>query len=577
MDRAEVVQELADLIGKGKPVLASAQMLSKKHSLGKAQILAWYYQDRPQTDHHGNSSLSFDQEQQLLFSVLAMSNNNLDWTLSQTQDFAKTILGVELTVASAYRFLKRHADQLTFQKSLSLGQKRTEDGLYESALFFAEKMEKYFNEKQFLPHQIVNYDESRICLSIEGKFCVHRLVSKSKVKPQHQQKVKGTHMATFLPFVTAAGEVVATYLIFSASFGELGEAEVISHLKISFSKTRRALQLSKMYWTDTGYLNKEVFSKIIDDFTVKWKVLYPGAQCCLIGDNLGIHRDLKTIEKAFKQSIYMCYLVAHTTHWSQPLDNLLFARLKQEVSRLTTTLAYQQIFSTENLFSLMDIVLRAAHIALSQHAIQEAFRMTGLCPFSIDKITALAYQNHPPPSSTFVPTSQHEYFVKKTTEGVKTYLQTIKNAGEKQASQMKTVRHRVRKNEGYDPESILQKAREDEEATVRARREKEQLQQQRQEERTQKKRQREQEKEERAHLRQKKQVEKEQRLEKQKRYQKSHTCYENCGAKCRTGPQWVGCSWCDEYWVCPKCYLKPAVKARLSRHEKRCEKLSEDE
>jgi Uncharacterized conserved protein len=572
MDREEIVDELVKAIEKGGKLTANAKRLAKKHNITAARILSWYYQDRPAIQHHGNCSLTFEQEQQLLYSIIAMSNSNLDWTISQTQDFAKMIFDVQMTTSSAHRFLKRHADHLTFQKSLSLGTKRTEDGLYEAALFFAEKMEKFFGEKQFRPSQIVNYDECRICLNREGKCQMRRLVSKSKTKPQHLQKVKGKHVGTFLPFVSADGEVISTYMIFAAKFDETNEADVTIQLPKLLSKSRRSLQLSKIYWTDTGYINNEVFYEIIEDFTRKWQVLYPGTHCCLIGDNLGIHRNLQIIERALQQSIYMCYLVANTTHWSQPLDNLLFARLKQEVSYLTTNLSFQQVFTSDDLISMIDVVLRAAYSAFSKATIRKSFAVTGLCPFSPEKITKLAYTNHPPPSSTFTPTSEHEYFVQKTVEGVQSYLQTMKQSSEAQAAKIKTVRPRIQKNVGYDPESILAQARKEEITQERAQKEKEMLKAQRDEEKRQRKEQKEKEKQERERIRENRRVEKEQHEATKRKYQKAHTCRENCGAKCRTGPKWVGCDWCDEYWVCPACYAKPAVKGRLTKHERRCQK-----
>ena len=55
---------------------------------------------------------------------------------------------------------------------------------------------------------------------------VRWLVSKKKKKPQHELKMKGTHCGTFIPFVSATGELISTYFILSVKLDENGEADV---------------------------------------------------------------------------------------------------------------------------------------------------------------------------------------------------------------------------------------------------------------------------------------------------------------------------------------------------------------
>ena len=53
--------------------------------------------------------------------------------------------------------------------------------------------------------------------------------------------------------------------------------------------------------------------------------LYPACKIVLILDNLGIHRQPCTIEKALKDSCYLVYLPPNTSHFTQPLDIILFS------------------------------------------------------------------------------------------------------------------------------------------------------------------------------------------------------------------------------------------------------------
>ena len=75
---------------------------------------------------------------------------------------------------------------------------------------------------------MVNYDETRVSLGSDGKVKVKRLVSKTKNKTQLCGGVKFTHAATFLPFVSATGEVVVSHFVFPSKFNESVTAKCLS-------------------------------------------------------------------------------------------------------------------------------------------------------------------------------------------------------------------------------------------------------------------------------------------------------------------------------------------------------------
>jgi hypothetical protein len=78
--------------------------------------------------------------------------------------------------------------------------------------------------------------------------------------------VKHTHCRSFLPFVSASGEVLATYFIFSAKFDEREEAEVTLMLFSSFSCPRFGSVWPKIFYIISRYIKTEVFVKIMDYF-----------------------------------------------------------------------------------------------------------------------------------------------------------------------------------------------------------------------------------------------------------------------------------------------------------------------
>ena len=262
-------------------------------------------------------------------------------------------------------------------------------------MVYIKKMEKFLASHAFPPLAVVNYDETRVCIGHNGKLKVKRMVSKSKSKPQHCGGAKSTHAGTFLPFISATGEIVASYFILLTKFDKDTTAEVMLAVPNARRTTRTAPIPFKIMYTESGYVKSETFAEIMKDFCQTWTEKHPGLDCLCIGDNLAAHKQLKVLKDCLDNKVSMCFLVANTSHWSQPLDNLLFAQLKQENSSSTNVLSYLQLFSSENLFSLIDIVLAAAGRAFTRITVEQSFKETGLVPFSPSKIKKLAKKNHP--------------------------------------------------------------------------------------------------------------------------------------------------------------------------------------
>ena len=72
-----------------------------------------------------------------------------------------------------------------------------------------------------------------------------------------------------------------------------------------------------------------------------------------------MHEDQDIMKMALLSDVYMLYLPAGTTQWSQPLDNLLFACLKQVVKKESQSFIFTEFLTDEVVFSFVDIVLHA--------------------------------------------------------------------------------------------------------------------------------------------------------------------------------------------------------------------------
>ena len=193
-----------------------------------------------------------------------------------------------------------------------------------------------------------------------------------------------TQVATILPFVNADGEVIIVFYIIRTKFEDKSEKIVNLELPIESNIAVRSNNFEyKILFSDTGYMNDILFEEIAQIFMGRWKILYPGLICIVLGDNLDQHRNINVIIEGKNHDIHWWFLVENTTHWSQPLDNGVFARLKQILYKKIEDkffLTGFKPYSTK--LSLIPLLQEAQKEAYTPEVIKKAFLVTGIYPFS---------------------------------------------------------------------------------------------------------------------------------------------------------------------------------------------------
>ena len=116
----------------------SADYIAKKYATTSSQILKWYYAARLPSEKHMNSTLSHEQEEQLVISATAMSLTNHDWSALDVKGAVEKMFGIQTSLGWAYDILKWHKSVLLFQTPTSLGQKHTKEDLYDVSCSFIE-------------------------------------------------------------------------------------------------------------------------------------------------------------------------------------------------------------------------------------------------------------------------------------------------------------------------------------------------------------------------------------------------------------------------------------------------------
>lgn len=125
-----------------------------------------------------------------------------------------------------------------------------------------------------------------------------------------------------------------------------------------------------------------------------WSTRYPGLACVVLCDNLEVHKCEEVVKVCHNSLVQLYYLPPNTTHFLQPLDDVLFAVYKDQLSLLADKIK-ENLGPTRH--ASLDI-LSAIHPyavakAFTKERIVESFKNTGIFPFNEQRIRDLARQN----------------------------------------------------------------------------------------------------------------------------------------------------------------------------------------
>ncbi len=320
-----------------------------------------------------------------------------------------------------------------------------------------------------------------------------------------------------------------------------------------------------------------------------WRKRRPGIVATLLVDNLRFHKDLDPIIKAKEAFVHLLFLPPNTSHFLQPLDDLVFARYKDHLARLARELllAIKETDSKRTPAEIITAVTAAAEkIAFTPKAIRESFENCGMWPIDYEKIESMAYLNIGKPRHSTSPikspqkASREEY--RKTVAGAVMILNSRKQATRKQSEKANLrVTPTVEYSKLYDTDSIIAKSEEvlrfKEEKAREKERDHERKAEINEEKRIQKERRME-EKEQK--LREKVSIEEAKRLRGVGRKRKRddppdlelNCIVKGCKLTWNTADKsnWMFCEHCDACCVCQGHWRDGSGELILTDHEGRC-------
>ena len=120
-------------------------------------------------------------------------------------------------------------------------------------------------------------------------------------------------------------------------------------------------------------------------------------RCLLFTHNLAVHRDTKGVKHAAGLDVDMMFLPPNTSHFTQPLDNLVFAIYKSELTRLASSLnrslsAFGEKLENHSISVLTSVTVAAEAVAFRRDKIIASFANT-IFPWDPNAILDRARRN----------------------------------------------------------------------------------------------------------------------------------------------------------------------------------------
>ena len=207
----------------------------------------------------------------------------------------------------------------------------------------------------------------------------------------------GKHV-TFIPFVTAAGEVLAVFYVLSGRLmaDRIYRADFPEMAASSSVRTRNAHQRDAgwpRYYcvSKTGYVNARMWKNIILRVVEDWRSVPGRPDPIFLMDHFSAHIDKDVIDTMLDMNAHAAFLPANTTHVLQPLDNNVFANFQRALKNLLmhklgpAGLADRPISTL-----LLALAPEAEAEALTTPVIKKAFETTGVHPWNKKRFLDLA-------------------------------------------------------------------------------------------------------------------------------------------------------------------------------------------
>ena len=229
----------------------------------------------------------------------------------------------------------------------------------------------------------MNPDETRL-YEKDGVVYLTRIGARGRDESTIDKDGERT-LGTYIPFPAGDGTMLMSVYVLKANFNDGVEAEGSFYLPYYVHYATRDGYTWPIYfmYTQTSYLTKKTWAKILELFEWRWNLLYPGLHCVLWLDYADIHYQPKLILDLTSRGIFTLFFMKNSTKFSQPADQWMFALLKYlTIKILADTKVTLALHGGKWEGSLWRACFEAEKAAFSPAVIIESFRATGTLPWN---------------------------------------------------------------------------------------------------------------------------------------------------------------------------------------------------
>jgi hypothetical protein len=521
----------------------------------------WKYNKQKKFKAHGNQLLTDSQEATLVGVLEAFSLKHTPLTKTLFLKIVKTEynLPADWLGKDWYQgFLSRHSDQLHQGAVKAIKEERITPDVLNNTKKFVSIVDKYLAEHHFSDKVIINADETR--LTIKGNIFSDEYIESTKKEKLTHKGPTSVQSASMVVFSAASGQVILTVYVLPTSFNE----NAVSNPSISLHHVRYVQRgdWNRFYmFTDTGYLDVESWRAIMKYYISLTQQLWPGVHSLLFLDKLSIHTQPDIVKQCIEKGVHTLFFPSNASHFIQPLDNLMFTNFKKIFYKEVREWMSNSTLHHKKLITALIAVAPLAEIkAFTLTVIKASFLNTGIYPWNPKLILEHAALNN----------SEMKQPLKNSTPSVEDEARKITMMVLDETIPEKTVKQvkaKVIRSQIYTSQDLIDnhdkrqlEARKVQEEKVQKKRERDEKKQQKQEEKTKRKEEKEKKRLER--------IEKKAEEEKEKAHKKLVNTCKVCAAIWKGSKKWMGCDWCQEWWLCNKCFK---TTDEMAEHEKLCQ------
>ena len=392
-------QILASVEKKHGYIKATADRVSKDFDVSRGSLLrSRIRKQNKKTSWHKRRLLNKQEESDLVSLVQEMGNRHTPMRRLDIIQMVKDLKGKEKKWdgSSWFRgFYDRNCNFLAKKVAAPIVGKRVSPDLVLQVKAFIKCWEKY--RRQFAEGNgfcLVNVDETRVDSCVFGRKMVY-IVSKDNSTP-HIIEERQIVSISLLTFVTANGKTLLLVKVLPF-FSKKQEKQYTGIEFRAIRKSKRnktGFEYEATAYTITGWVTKEVWVKSIMEFCRIIKENYSGKNMVLFMDRLAAHKNKRAINSLKENLIEVLFFPIKTSHFLQPLDQLIFAIFKNGV-RMDMMKAKQgrKLTKTQLLKVFLEVVERSIVAAMKYNIVSRSWRNTGVYPWSPSTIKQKLFEN----------------------------------------------------------------------------------------------------------------------------------------------------------------------------------------